>query len=105
MERAVQVYQKNLSLSKRIVRQQDNEWVSETEKHLGRLKAYLDDPETQRRAERFVMHGRDLSLMWEPLGYAQDGISRSLEQATEVTKPTTTRGTAAPSESAPSPGS
>lgn len=84
MERAVQVYEKNLSLSKRLVRQEGNEWVSETEKHLQRLKAYLEDPETQHRAERFVINGRDLSLMWEPIGFAQDGVSIGLRAAVDA---------------------
>lgn len=81
MERAVQVYEKNLSLSKRIVRADGNEWVAETEKHLQRLKAYLEDPVTQRRAERFVRHGRDLTLLWEPIGHAQDNVSLGLGAA------------------------
>lgn len=81
MERAVQVYEKNLSLSKRIVSADDNEWVSETEKHLYRLKSYLEDPTTQRRAERFVRSGRDLKLLWEPLGFAQDQVAVSLAAA------------------------
>ena len=86
MERAVQVYEKNLSLSKRIVRKDGNEWVAETEKHLGRLKAYLDDPVTQQRAERFVLNGRDFTLMWEPLGFAQDGVSVGLRAAQDATR-------------------
>ena len=84
MERAVQVYEKNLSLSKRIVKAKDSEWVGETEKHLFRLKSYLDDPVTQKRAERFVVNGRDLSLMWEPVGMAQDGVSVGLQAASSA---------------------
>lgn len=86
MERAVQVYEKNLSLSRRIVRAQDSEWVAQTQTHLDRLKAYLNDPATQRRAERFVIEGRDLTLMWEPIGFAQDGVSTSLRAATGATR-------------------
>jgi tetratricopeptide (TPR) repeat protein len=88
MERAVQVYEKNLSLSKRIMTNpEDNEWIRETSMHLDRLKAYLDDPATQRRAERFVLDGRDLDLMWEPVGVAQDNVSVALRAATSKTTP------------------
>lgn len=88
MERAVQVYEKNLSLSKRIMKDPDeNEWVQDTQKHLERLKAYLEDPATQRRAERFVLAGRDLKAMWEPVGVAQDNVSLALKQATSSSRP------------------
>lgn len=88
MERAVQVYEKNLSLSKRIMRNpEENAWVQDTEKHLQRLKSYLEDPETQRRAERFVLAGRDLNAMWEPVGVAQDGVFKAVRTAVNTTKP------------------
>lgn len=78
MERAVQVYEKNLSLSKRIVNADESEWVAETEKHLFRLTSYLEDAATQQRAERFVRERRDLKLLWEPIGFAQDHVATSL---------------------------
>jgi len=88
MERAVQVYEKNLSLSKRIMRNpEENAWVRDTQKHLDRLKAYLEDPETQRRAERFVLAGRDLQAMWEPVGVAQDGVFQALLSAKRTATP------------------
>jgi tetratricopeptide (TPR) repeat protein len=88
MERAVQVYEKNLSLSKRIMRDpEENEWIRETSTHLERLKAYLNDPATQRRAERFVVAGRDLELMWEPVGIAQDEIFVALRAAKSESDP------------------
>lgn len=87
MERAVQVYEKNLSLSRRIMKNpEENDWVRETERHLERLQAYLNDPDTQRRAERFVLAGRDLSAMWEPIPVAQDGVQLALKLARQAQK-------------------
>lgn len=75
MVRAVQVYEKNLSLSRRIgTSPQENPWVADTETQLQRLKSYLDDPVTQRRAERFVLAGRKLADMWAPLPVAMDAV-------------------------------
>lgn len=88
MVRAVQVYEKNLSLSRRIGTSSDeNPWVADTEKHLDRLKAYLDDPSTQKRAERFVMSGRKLSDMWSPFPVARDAVDVAREQAQRAAKP------------------
>ncbi len=82
MERAVQVYEKNLSLSKRLMKDPDeNPWVRDTQKHLERLKAYLEDPETQRRAERFVVSGRPLEELWQPVGVARDEVGSALDSA------------------------
>lgn len=88
MERAVQVYEKNLSLSKRIMSDPDeNEWIRETSTHLQRLKAYLEDPATQRRAERFVLAGRSLEMMWEPVGIAQDEVFVAVRAAVGQVRP------------------
>ena len=82
MVRAVQVYEKNLSLSRRIgTTSDDNTWVADTEKHLGRLKAYLDDPTTQKRAERFVMRGQKLADMWAPMPVARDAVDVARDKA------------------------
>ncbi|MEZ4460989.1 MAG: tetratricopeptide repeat protein [bacterium] len=82
MVRAVQVYEKNLSLSRRIgTTSDDNTWVADTEKHLSRLKAYLDDPTTQKRAERFVMRGQKLSDMWAPMPVARDAVDVARDKA------------------------
>ncbi len=74
MVRAVQVYEKNLSLSKRIPGTDGNEWVANTQTQLERLQAYLDDPETQQRAERFAMRGQSFDDMWAPVPVARDAI-------------------------------
>ena len=89
MVRAVQVYEKNLSLSRRMgTSADDNTWVADTQKHLDRLKAYLDDAPTQRRAERFVMRGRKLADMWAPVPVAMDVVELARGSATKVsTKP------------------
>ena len=88
MVRAVQVYEKNLSLSERIgTSAGENEWVAVTSQHLERLRMYLDDPATQQRAERFVMAGRDLNDMWVPMPVAQDSVGSAVNRAAESSKP------------------
>lgn len=87
MVRAVQVYEKNLSLSRRMgTSADDNPWVADTQKHLDRLKAYLDDATTQRRAERFVMRGRKLADMWAPVPVAMDVVELARGSASKVSK-------------------
>jgi tetratricopeptide (TPR) repeat protein len=87
MVRAVQVYEKNLSLSRRMgTSADDNTWVADTQKHLDRLKAYLDDATTQRRAERFVMRGRKLADMWAPVPVAMDVVELARGSASKVSK-------------------
>lgn len=81
MERAVQVYEKNLSLSKRIGHKDQNKWVQETNENLRRLRSYLDDPRTRSRAARFVQSGRDLKTLWDPVPVAKDSISEAIRQA------------------------
>ena len=86
MVRAIKVYEKNLSLSKRIVHPggQDNRWVDASSAHLGHLKAYLNDPFTQRRAERLVLQGKPLDTLWNPVLMASDAVSEALESAHEA---------------------
>ena len=88
MVRAIQVYEKNLSLAKRIpgIAHQTSEWAASTDKHLLRLKAYLDDPITQRRAERLVLQGRPLEQLWDPHLMALDVVTEALEEARSETK-------------------
>ena len=83
MVRAIQVYEKNLSLSKRIdARHADNEWAKASDTHLVRLKAYLNDPFTQRRAERLVLQRRPLEDLWDPRMMATDVVLEAVENAT-----------------------
>ncbi len=78
MERAVQVYEKNISLSERIGQKEKNKWVRETNENLGRLRSYLDDSETRARATRFVKAGKDLKTLWDPIPVAQDAIAKAI---------------------------
>lgn len=88
MERAVQVYEKTMSLSARIVKpNEDNRWVDNTELQLERLTRYLDDPLTQRRAQRFVLQGRKLEDLWNPMIVANDSIDMARELAFEKARP------------------
>lgn len=87
MVRATQVYKKNLSLSQRIVADVDqSEWVNQTDTHLKRLQAYLDDPFTQRRAERLVLQKRDLKDLWDPRLMAHDVVQEAKEKAIKQLK-------------------
>ncbi len=82
MVRAIQVYEKNLSLSKRLAKSpSDSEWANASDVHLQRLKSYLDDPFTQRRAERLVIQGRPLDDLWNPSLMAKDVIDEALDSA------------------------
>lgn len=88
MERAVQVYEKTMSLSARIVKpDEQNRWVESTEMQLNRMKRYLDDPLTQKRAERFVLQGRKLEDLWNPMLVATDSIDMAREIAESKTEP------------------
>jgi len=88
MVRAIQVYEKNLSLAKRIpgAANRTNEWANATDVHLTRLKAYLDDPFTQKRAERLVIQGRPLDQLWDPQLMAIDVVDEAIENAREENK-------------------
>ena len=88
MERAVQVYEKNLSLSERIgASARDNEWVASSTRNLQRLEAYLNDPATQRRAERFVAKGLPFEAMWDPILVARDAVDVARRQALQRIMP------------------
>ncbi|MBA2661967.1 MAG: hypothetical protein H0U74_06700 [Bradymonadaceae bacterium] len=85
MERAIQVYERNLSLSQRIANsEQADRWVEQTATQLTRLRAYLSDPRTQRRAEKLVRAGRDLSELWDAGQLARDAVNEALHQATQL---------------------
>lgn len=87
MVRAIQVYKKNLSLSQRIVSDVDqSEWVNQTDMHLKRLEAYLDDPFTQKRAERLVRKKRPLEELWNPQLMARDVIDEARDKASQQAK-------------------
>jgi tetratricopeptide (TPR) repeat protein len=83
MHRAISVYEKNLSLSKRIVEpgSEDEAWQRQTALHLQRLKSYLDDPFTQRRAEQLVRQKRPLEQLWDPHLTATDTVNDALKRA------------------------
>lgn len=83
MSRAISVYEKNLNLSKKIVEpgSEDEAWQRQTALHLQRLKAYLQDPFTQRRAEQLVRQKRPLEQLWDPHLTATDTVRDALKQA------------------------
>jgi tetratricopeptide (TPR) repeat protein len=86
MERAIQVYQKNLSLSRRMGTAVDAEWVEQTEERLGRLRAYLDDPFTQRRAEQYVVRGKPFRDLWNPYFLAIDHVEEAVRRSEILVK-------------------
>lgn len=82
MVRAIQVYEKNISFSKRIDADLPrNQWAADSKERLARLKAYLDDPSTQRRAERLVVQRRPLKHLWDPRYMAQDAVDDAIQRA------------------------
>lgn len=82
MERAIDVYERNLSLSKRMgIDAETDAWVSQTTMKLNRLRSFLEDPITQRRAEILVAHGRKLKHPWDPKETAIDLVSVAIQQA------------------------
>lgn len=84
MERAVQVYEKNLSLSRRIgTTDEQNEWVAHTTRKLERLRNFLDDPITQRRAEMLVAHGHKVKTPWDPQTTATDLVDIAVKEAAQ----------------------
>ena len=84
MERAIQVYEKNLSLSRRIgTGEEHNRWVAQTSMKLERLRNFLDDPITQRRAEMLVAHGHQVTNPWDPHKTAVDLVDVAVKEASE----------------------
>lgn len=82
MDRALNVYERNLALSRRLAQTSDaEEWVEATALHLSRMRAFLDDPMVQKRAEELVISGGDLDELWDPPYYAQQFISDALQEA------------------------
>jgi tetratricopeptide (TPR) repeat protein len=82
MERAIDVYEKNLSLSRRIGESEaKNKWVKETKKSLEHLELFLNDPVTQRRAEMLVQRGGDFESLWDPQETAEDLVQHAIGEA------------------------
>lgn len=82
MERAVQVYERNLSFSQRLADTPEAQrWASETATQLMRLRAYLNDPQTQRRAEKLVRQGRPLSELWDVGIFARETVQEAIAAA------------------------
>ncbi|MGM0556137.1 MAG: tetratricopeptide repeat protein [Myxococcota bacterium] len=82
MERAIDVYEKNLSLSRRIGESKEkNRWVRETEESLEHLKLFLNDPVTQRRAEMLVQRGGEFESLWDPHETAEDLVQHAIGKA------------------------
>ncbi len=86
MERAIEVYEKNLSLSKRIGETpQNNKWVRETSESLERMREYLSSPMTRKQAQQLARHGQDFRTLWESVERAQIGVRQAIEAAMKKT--------------------
>jgi hypothetical protein len=82
MERAIDVYEKNLSLSRRMGESEEKDkWVRETEESLEHLKLFLNDPVTQRRAEMIVQRGGEFESLWDPRQTAEDLVQHAIGEA------------------------
>ena len=86
MERALNVYERNLSFSRRVASGADaEEWVEATSKHLERMRAFLDDPLVQERAEKLVIERGDLEDLWDTGYYARRHVGDAFDRAIEET--------------------
>jgi tetratricopeptide (TPR) repeat protein len=86
MERAIDVYEKNLSLSKRIGETPaNNKWVRQTSKSLERMRDYLESPMTRKRAQQLARSGKDFRELWDSLDQAEVGIRKAIEAAKKQT--------------------
>jgi tetratricopeptide (TPR) repeat protein len=86
MERAISVYEKNLSLSKRIGETpENNRWVAETSESLERMKAYMNNPMTRKQVQKLALEGKDFRTLWESYEVATDEVQRALVEATRET--------------------
>ncbi len=82
MERALDVYKRNLSMSRRIGESDaKNRWVAQTEVKIQRLRDFMDDPITQRRAEMLVAHGHRVEHPWDPHEIAVDLVDVAVQKA------------------------
>jgi len=86
MKRAIEVYEKNLSLSRRMGETpENNPWVAETARSLRRMREFLNDPSTQERAKELVREGKDFRALWRPWDTARNYVESAVEEAeTEV---------------------
>ena len=84
MERAISVYERNLSMSKRIGETpENNRWVAQTTKSLQRIKAYMNNPVTKKQAEKLALEGKDFRTLWESYEMAAGVVDRALDEARE----------------------
>lgn len=85
MDRALNVYERNLALSRRLAQTPEaEEWVEATALHLSRMRAFLDDPMVQERAEELVINGGDLDELWDVPYYARRHVGDALKEAVEA---------------------
>jgi len=84
MERAIEVYEKNLSLSERMGETpEENRWVAETAESLRRMREFLNDPATRERAEELVREGRDFRALWRPWKTARERVESAVDEAAD----------------------
>ena len=82
MKRALDVYERNLSLSKKIGETpENNKWVAETSESLRRIKIYLNNPVTQKQAERLALEGKDFRKLWRTWELAGNQVEKAVERA------------------------
>lgn len=82
MERAISVYEKNLSMSRRIGETpENNRWVAQTSESLERIKAYMNNPISKKQAEKLALEGRDFRTLWESYEKATGEVQEALKKA------------------------
>lgn len=81
MDRALHIYERNLSYSRRIADGEADEWIDATALHMSRLRSFLEDPRVQRRAEELVISGGDLRDLWDTGYYARQIASDAIDEA------------------------
>ena len=87
MDRALNVYERNLSFSRRMVQNPEaEEWVDATALHLSRMRAFLDDPLVMERAEELVIAGGNLEDLWDTSYFAKREVENALQEAKKATR-------------------
>ncbi|WP_158542563.1 tetratricopeptide repeat protein [Lujinxingia litoralis] len=88
MERALNVYERNLGLARRIVQSPDAQaWIEATALHLSRMRALLDDPMVHRRAEAIVLRGGSLEdELFDVPAFAREQVRHALARARDAVR-------------------
>lgn len=82
VKRAIEVYEKNLSLSARIGETpENNQWVAQTSRSLDRMKEFLNNPAAREQARKLVRRGKDFRSLWTPYEEARNYVDEALQSA------------------------